>query len=108
MAVGGGWCVCVCVCVLKSLWNLEVATVRVCLIMVFIGVFGHGCRWSRLFRGCFGVLVFVFVFVCVCFACELVCCFFAVGVVKIWCSWFVVLVCCEAFVCVAVQASAFL
>ena len=35
----------------------------------------------------------MFVFVCVCFACELVCCFFAVGVVKIWCSWFVVLVC---------------
>ena len=89
---------------LKLLWNLEVATVRVCLIMVCIGVFGHGCRcWSRLFRVCFCVLVFVFVFVCVCFACELVCCFFAVGVVKIWCSWFVVLVCSKLCVCVGVQ-----
>ena len=39
----------------------------------------------------------MFVFVCVCFACELVCCFFAVGVVKIWCSW---------FVCVGVQSCA--
>ena len=35
-----------------------------------------------------------------CFACELVCCFFAVGVVKIWCSWFVVLVCSKLCVCV--------
>ena len=34
------------------------------------------------------------------FACELVCCFFAVGVVKIWCSWFVVLVCSRLCVCV--------
>ena len=57
--------------------------VYVCLIMVCIGVFGHGCRcWLRLFRVCFCVVVYVFVFVCVCFACELVCCFFAVGVVK--------------------------
>ena len=49
------------------------------------------------------MLVFVFVFVCVCFACELACCFFAVGVVKIWCSWFVVLVCSKLCVCVGVK-----
>ena len=77
--------------------------VRAC---VCVCVFDHGLYWgfwawvsllvafvSCLFRVCFCVVVFVFVFVCVCFACELVCCFFAVGVVKIWCSWFVVLVC---------------
>ena len=29
--------------------------------------------------------------------------FFAVGVVKIWCSWFVVLVCSKLCVCVGVQ-----
>ena len=81
-------------------------------------VFDHGLYWgfwawvSLLVA--FVSLVFLCVVVCVrvrmcvCFACELVCCFFAVGVLKIWCSWFVVLVCCEAFVCVAVQASAFL
>ena len=44
----------------------------------------------------------MFVFVCVCFACELVCCFFAVGVVKIWCSWFVVCVCVQGCACVSV------
>ena len=44
---GGWWCVCVCVCVLKLLWDLEVATVRVCLIMVCIGVFG---QWVSLLR----------------------------------------------------------
>ena len=54
----------------------------------------------------------MFVFVCVCFACELVCCFFAVGVVKIWCSWFVgvgvfkaVRVCRCSKLCVCVDSS---
>ena len=53
--------------------------VYVCLIMVCLAVFGHGCRcWLRLFRVCFCVVVFV----------------------KIWCFWFVVLVCSRLCVCV--------
>ena len=58
----------------------------------------------------------MFVSVCWCLcSCSYVCVsrvswcvvFFAVGVVKIWCSWFVVLVCSSLCVCVGVQGCAF-
>ena len=85
--VDGGWwwwrlCVCVCVFDHGLYWGFWA---WVSLLVAFV---------SCLFL-CGGVCVRVRM--CVCFACELVCCFFAVGVVKIWCSW---------FVCVGVQSCA--
>ena len=58
---GGGGGVYVCVCVLKLLWTLEVATVRVCLIMVCIGGFW---AWVSLFVA-FVSCLFLCVGVCV-------------------------------------------
>ena len=61
-------------------------------VCVCVCVFDHGLYWG----------FWAWVSLSVAF----VSCFFAVGVVKIWCSWFVVLVCSRLCVCVGVQSCA--